>query len=174
MKRQLTTSAGGSDTRRRSGGTGTVANLTRSGFNAPPRARSAMSEPRLALASRAVWTHTLVLTGELDHRSAHALEREIERLCEEGVTGITLDLRELTYIDSIGVAVIVFRCGHCTRRGHDFTLISGSPLVQGAFERAGVIDSLPFQREDVAEPPPARLKTAPAPEIMSARTGQAP
>jgi len=31
---------------------------------------------------------------------------ELERLCEEGLTGITLDLRELTYIVSTGVAVI--------------------------------------------------------------------
>jgi anti-anti-sigma factor len=174
MKRHLTTSAGGSDARRNSGGKGTVANRTRAVFNAPSRTRSAASEPRLALASRAVWTHTLVLTGELDHRSAHALEREIERLCEEGVTGITLDLRELTYIDSIGVAVIAFRCGHCTRRGHDFALIPGSPLVQSAFEQAGVSDALPFRGEEVAEQAAKRLQAAPAPEIASARTGQAP
>jgi anti-anti-sigma factor len=91
------------------------------------------------------WTHTLVLTGELDRRSAHTLEAEIERLCREGVSGITLDLRELAYIDPIGVAVIAFRCGHCKRRGCDFALIPGRPSIQRAFERAGVSDSLPFQ-----------------------------
>jgi anti-anti-sigma factor len=104
------------------------------------------------LASVSARTHTLILTGELDGRSALVLEAEIERLCEEGVTGITLDLRELTCIDAIGLAVIAFRCGLCQRRGYDFALIPGSPRVQRAFERAGVAELLPFQREDVAAP----------------------
>jgi anti-anti-sigma factor len=103
------------------------------------------SERHLALADAKLWTHTLVLTGELDRRSAHTLEAEIEHLCEEGVTGITLDLRELAYIDWIGVAVIAFRCDHCKRRGYEFALIPGSPSIQRAFEQAGVSHSLPFQ-----------------------------
>ena len=106
----------------------------------------------MTLASVRDWTHTLVLTGELDRASAHALEAEIERLCEEGVTGITLDLRELTYIDSIGVAVIAFRCDLCKRRGYDFALIPGSPSIQSAFEQAGLSELLPFQEDDVAAP----------------------
>jgi anti-anti-sigma factor len=108
------------------------------------------SEPNLALASTNVWTHTLILTGELNRRSAYALEAEIEHLCEEGVTGITVDLRGLTHIDWTGVAVIAFRCNLCKRRGHDFALIPGSPLIQCAFEQAGLSDALPFQTDDVA------------------------
>jgi anti-anti-sigma factor len=115
-------------------------------------ARETQGAPRerhLALADVEVklWTHTLVLTGELDRRSAHTLEAEIERLCREGVTGITLDLRELSYIDWIGVAVIAFRSGHCKKRGCDFTLIPGSPSIQRAFDRVGVSESLPFQHQ---------------------------
>ncbi|MGH2902151.1 MAG: STAS domain-containing protein [Solirubrobacteraceae bacterium] len=94
--------------------------------------------------------HMLALTGELTLRSAHTLEVEIERLFEEGVTSITLDLRQLTYIDPIGVAVIVFRCRLCKRQGHAVRLISGPPLVQRAFVEAGVIDELPFQVDEVA------------------------
>ena len=110
------------------------------------------SVPHLRLASARQWTHTLVLSGELDSRFATVLEREIEQLCEEGVTGITLDLRELTYIDPIVVAVIAFRSGLCKRRGFDFALIRGSQSVQRAFEQAGLADSLPFN--DVAVPAP--------------------
>jgi anti-anti-sigma factor len=182
MKRHLTTSATDSKTRSAGGTGGAVANRTRTAPNGNARARSAVGEPRLVLASANVWTHTLVLTGELDHRSAHALEAEIERLCEEGVTGIALDLRELTYIDSIGVAVIVFRCGHCRRRGFDFTLIPGSPDVQRAFERAGVSDALPFRRAELVASPAAPLApiesaallaAADAPQVVSAQSGQA-
>ena len=99
-----------------------------------------------------VRTHTLVLTGALDYRSAHALEAEIERLCEEGVSAITLDLRELEYIDAVGVAVVVFRSGLCKRRGHDFALIAGSPSIHRAFEQAGVTELVVFQQEDLAAP----------------------
>ena len=113
--------------------------------------RAVSSEPNLALASTTVWRHTLILTGELNRRSAHTLEAEIEHLCEEGVTGITLDLRGLTYIDWTGVAVIAFRCDLCKRRGHDFALIPGSPMIQYAFEQAGVGDALPFQDDHVTD-----------------------
>jgi anti-anti-sigma factor len=94
-------------------------------------------------------THTLVLVGELTHRSAHTLELELERLYEEGVTAIILDLRQLEHVDPIGVAVIAFRCGLYQRRGIGFMLIPGSRRVQGAFERAGVGD-LPFHVDEVA------------------------
>ncbi len=128
---------------------GSVPNLTRTAFN-NDRLISPASEQRFAPASSA-WTHTLIITGELDRSSAHALEVAIEHLCEEGVTGITLDLRKLTYIDSIGVAVIAFRCGLCQRRGYDFALVPGPRCVQRVFEEAGVAEMLPFQ-EDVAIP----------------------
>jgi anti-anti-sigma factor len=100
------------------------------------------------LTSVNTWNHTLILTGELTHRSAHALEVEIERLCEEGVTDITLDMRDLQKIDPVGVAVIAFRCGLCEKRGYGFRLIGGSRSVQGAFEQAGVMEMLPFQEDD--------------------------
>lgn len=121
---------------------------------------SADRRPNLSLARPKKWTHTLVLTGELNLRSARALEAEIERLCEEGVTGITLDLRQLTRIDSIGVAVITFRCGHCRRHGYEFSLIPGAPLIQHAFEQAGVADALPFARETEIAPQERTIVTA--------------
>ena len=105
-------------------------------------------ERGLVLTSVNTWNHTLILTGELTHRSAHALEVEIERLCEEGVTDITLDLRDLTGIDPVGAAVIAFRCGLCEKRGYGFRLIRGSRAVQRAFEQAGVSDMLPFAEDD--------------------------
>jgi len=118
----------------------------------PPRsardADAGSGEHGLVLTSVSTWNHTLVLTGELTSRSAHALEVEIERLCDEGVTDITLDLRDLQRIDPVGVAVIAFRCGLCEKRGYGFRLIRGSSNVQRTFEQAGVIEMLPFQDDD--------------------------
>jgi anti-anti-sigma factor len=111
-------------------------------------ARAQLGERGLVLTNPDTWSHTLILTGELTHRSAQALEVEIERLCEEGVTDITLDLRDLQAIDPVGVAVIAFRCGLCEKRGYGFRLIRGSREIQRAFEQAGVMQILPFGDED--------------------------
>jgi len=123
------------------------------GGTARGAAEGPSSKPHLALADEKVWTHTLVLTGELDGRSARTLEAEIEHLCAQGVSGITLDLRGLTYIDWIGVAVIAFRCDHCKRSGYEFALIPGSPAIQRAFEQTGLGDELPF-RDSTTESSP--------------------
>ena len=149
MKRQLMTSAS-VGTRSERGGSGSITTKTRAAFDSSTRATQTTSEPPPTLTSVGVWKHTLTLTGALDHHSAHELEAEIERLCAEGVTSITLDLRELTHIDSIGVAVIAFRCGLCKRRGYDFAVIPGSRLIQRAFEQAGVTSLLPFEQDSVS------------------------
>ncbi len=152
MKRHPTASAAGVGTRNEGGVGGRVATRTHAAFNSQTYTQPATNRPNLALASVNRRTHTLILTGELNHRSAHTLEAEIERLCEQGVTGITLDLRELSSIDSIGVAVIAFRCGLCKRRGYDFALIPGPQRIRRAFEQAGMIDLLPFQEDDLGAP----------------------
>ena len=138
----------------------------RNAFERGRRAWPTRNQPHPLSESVSVWMHTLILTGELTHRSAHTLEVEIERLFEEGVTGITLDLRQLTQIDPIGVGVIAFRCRLCKRQGHGFLLIPGTQPIQHAFAEAGVIDELPFQEDELAA---RRLRAAGAgPE---ARTG---
>lgn len=123
-------------------------------LTAPTRRRQAPAKQR-PLRSVANWRHTLVLEGELTHRTAHALEVEIEQLCEQGVTAITLDLRRLAAIDRVGVAVVAFRWRLCERRGYDFELIAGSRRVQREFARAGVAEMLPFR---AAEEPSSGLE----------------
>jgi anti-anti-sigma factor len=94
-------------------------------------------------------THTLVLIGELDRASTHTLEAEIERLCDAGISALTLDLSKLSGIDSTGVAVIVFRHKWCRRRGCELALIPGSSAIQHAFELARATDRLSFRESEV-------------------------
>ncbi|HZL47944.1 MAG TPA: STAS domain-containing protein [Solirubrobacteraceae bacterium] len=164
MDPHLTTSTVSISSQNAGGAAGIRANRTDTAFDTSTRTQSPRTEPDSALRSVSVWAHTLILTGELTHRSAHMLEVEIERLCEQGVTDITLDLRQLTCIDSIGVAVISFRCDLCRRLGYGFTLIPGSRIIHRAFEQAGVIDLLPFQGDEVA----ARRLRASIPDQRSA------
>jgi anti-anti-sigma factor len=151
MKRHVTASAVETGVRHEGRALAHATGWAHTAYN-DTRTRPASSEPTLALASEKAWTHTLVLSGELHQRSAHALEAEIERLCEAGVTGITLDLRGLTYIDPIGVAVIAFRCGLCERRGYDFAVIPGSRFVHRALEQAGVTNLLAGSSTTTTQP----------------------
>ena len=156
MERHLTTSTGSINTSSEGNTTGLVvmsADTACDGNTAFDRTRRAWptrNQPHPLSESVSIWMHTLIPTGELTHRSAHTLEVEIERLFEEGVTSITLDLRQLTHIDPIGVAVIAFRCRLCKRQGRGILLIAGPKCVQRAFEEAGVIDRLPFQEDVLA------------------------
>ncbi len=96
------------------------------------RAQTVHAGPRLTLASAPVWRHKLILTGKLDHHTAVELEDEIECLCEEGVTSLTLDLRQLDAIDSVGARAIASHGATCKRRGRDFAVVPGSPVVHRA------------------------------------------
>jgi anti-anti-sigma factor len=84
----------------------------------------------------------LILTGKLDLQTASELEEEIECLCQEGVTTLTLDLRQLNEIDFTGARTIAFRSALCKRRGHDFAVIPGSGPVGRTLAEAGATDTL--------------------------------
>ncbi len=117
----------------------------------------AHAQPHLTLASPPAWKHKLILMGRLDHRSAPDLEEEIECLCQEGVTTLTLDLRQLSVIDSAGVNAIAFRGAAYRRRGRDFAVISGSHFVSRALAEAGATDLLaPDRQETVVRVLPGR------------------
>lgn len=96
--------------------------------------------------------HTLVLAGELDRVSAPVLETEIERLCGMGVLALTLDLRELSEIDSAGVAVIVHRSAWCARRGCRMMLLAGTGPMRHAFALTGASGRVAFVQDPAQEP----------------------
>jgi anti-anti-sigma factor len=110
------------------------------------------ARPHLTLASLPVWRHKLILMGQLDHRTAPDLEEEIECLCQEGVTTLTLDLRQLSAIDAAGANAIAFRGAAYRRRGRDFAVICGSHLVGRALAEAGATDLLACDPQDTVVP----------------------
>jgi anti-anti-sigma factor len=99
--------------------------------------RAVPGQAQLTLVSPLGWRHKLILTGRLDNSTAVELEEEIECLCEEGVTILTLDLRQLDAIDAAGARAIALRGAVCRRQGRDFAVIPGSPVVHRALTEAG-------------------------------------
>jgi anti-sigma B factor antagonist len=91
---------------------------------------------------------TLVLTGELDARTAPALEAAIAERLTAGPGPIALDLGPLNFIDSSGLWTILAAMRWCERQGRCFSLLPGPEPVQQVFEVTGLIDVLPFRGAD--------------------------
>jgi anti-anti-sigma factor len=88
--------------------------------------------------------HTLVLSGELDMTAAAALQALVVS-CVQSRPRLTLDLRQLTFIDSSGIHLILFAQQLCQDKGAELVLIPGPRQVQHVFEVAALVDRLPFR-----------------------------
>lgn len=99
---------------------------------------------------------TLALAGELDISTADRLQAAVSRLCvAEGERELTLDLRGLTFVDSSGLAAIVYTSRLCERYGCELSVIRGPQSVQHVFELTGLTELLPFRQEGDASPSPS-------------------
>jgi anti-anti-sigma factor len=88
--------------------------------------------------------HTLVLSGELDMAAAGELETVIVA-CAESASGLTLDLSQLTFMDSTGVRLLLFAQQACQANGAEFAVIPGPRQVQRVFEVTDLVKHLPFR-----------------------------
>jgi len=65
----------------------------------------------------------IALRGELDLEHAYTFDEELKRVEALDVRCICLDLRELTFLDSSGVASILRGQQLCERQGREYLLI---------------------------------------------------
>jgi anti-sigma B factor antagonist len=75
----------------------------------------------------------VVPAGELDLVSVDLLEREIDELRSAGFANIVIDLRQLTFIDSQGLRLLIVLRNAAQRDGQTLKLIAGSSDVQRLF-----------------------------------------
>lgn len=95
--------------------------------------------------------HRLVLAGELDLETSFELEAALKRHCDEGTRGIELDLRGVTFIDSLGLRSILAARDLCAGCGVDFAVVP-NPGLHKIFEVTGLLDVVPWS--DTGEPSP--------------------
>jgi anti-sigma B factor antagonist len=95
---------------------------------------------------------TLVLNGELDIVSAGQLEAMLAEACADGTTGVTLDLRGLTFMDSSGLRAILLAKELTDSRGLDLAVIPGPPSIQRVFDVTALLDVLPWTDATAARP----------------------
>src|ERR1700742_4554511 len=80
-------------------------------------------------------TAVVALTGELDVASAARLQRTLARLiADDASSALTLDLSQLTFIDSSGLAAIVYASRLCERHDCQLSVIRGPDAVHSVFE----------------------------------------
>jgi anti-sigma B factor antagonist len=85
---------------------------------------------------------TLALSGELDMSNAPSVSSELERLEASGAA-VRIDLSQLEFIDSTGLAILV---GAHQRLGDRLTLVrSGAPAVDRVLALTGLDEKLPFE-----------------------------
>jgi len=106
--------------------------------------------------------HTLILSGELDLAVAAGLEATIRDLCGEGVSGIELDLSQLTFMDSSGLRALLNAQELCAKHGYDFLVTPGSGQVQRLLELTGTTDVLPLADAPPRPPSPPAEADQPA------------
>jgi anti-anti-sigma factor len=87
----------------------------------------------------------VTLRGELDLLSTGDLEGELERLVREpGVDVIALDLRELEFMDSSGLRLVVLTERALRGDGGRLVLVRGTQPVQRVFEITRMTERLEF------------------------------
>jgi anti-sigma B factor antagonist len=77
------------------------------------------------------------LSGELDIVAAHVLSERLVSVEQGGATGILLDLRDLTFIDSTGVHALIEAWDRAHENGHRLLFFRTTSTVRRLFEMTG-------------------------------------
>jgi anti-anti-sigma factor len=80
----------------------------------------------------------LTLTGELDISSAESLRTSVERIVDTGPSRLDFDLTGLTFMDSSGIAVMVY----AANKVGAVHLHHASPIVRRVVEATGLSEVL--------------------------------
>lgn len=80
------------------------------------------------------------LKGELDHHSAESTRKKIDKaVVEKGSRNIILDLKELTFMDSSGIGLIMGRYKNISEKDGKLIVISGNQYVDRILKLSGLL-----------------------------------
>jgi anti-sigma B factor antagonist len=84
----------------------------------------------------------MALSGELDLVSAPRLRNAIASLHGEAVDDVVVDLAGLTYIDSVGIGLLVASRRRLDAEGRTFSVRNPAPQVRRLLEITGLVEYL--------------------------------
>lgn len=82
------------------------------------------------------------VSGELDLASSPALEQELESSAIKEAPLVIVDLRQLEFMDSTGLSVLVRAHQRAVEGGQQFAVVRGPQQVQRLLTLTGVADRL--------------------------------
>jgi anti-sigma B factor antagonist len=84
----------------------------------------------------------IALEGELDYSSALILDDELRRAEAKTVNVLVLDLSELRFMDSTGLAIIASACRRMRRGGRRLIVACPTRAVRRIFQLTGMLERL--------------------------------
>jgi anti-sigma B factor antagonist len=84
----------------------------------------------------------IAVSGELDLASSPALQEEIDRIASSDSRMLIIDLRELDFMDSTGLSVLVRAHQRAEEQGRQLAMVRGPQQVQRLLRLTGVADRL--------------------------------
>jgi anti-sigma B factor antagonist len=84
----------------------------------------------------------VAVSGELDLASSPALQEELDRLASSDTELLIIDLRELDFMDSTGLSVLVRAHQRAEEHGRQLAMVKGPQQVQRLLSLTGVGDRL--------------------------------
>src|SRR4051812_24557931 len=86
---------------------------------------------------------TVSIDGEFDMPATFSIEPALEQALETpGLQRVTLDLSGLTFIDSVGIGVVIQLAAELEARGIPMRIVPGPRHVQHVFTTIGMADVL--------------------------------
>lgn len=84
----------------------------------------------------------VVVRGELDLATSPELEQQLQHVWDTGAESLVIDLRELEFMDSTGLSIIVKAHQRLSEEGRQLSLVRGSQQVQRLLDLTGVSERL--------------------------------
>lgn len=83
------------------------------------------------------------IAGELDVSNHHRLTKCLSDVSDAGATEVILDVEQLTFMDSAGLAALLASHGRMEAAGGSFSILGPMHIVQRILEMSGQV---PYQR----------------------------
>lgn len=90
----------------------------------------------------------LPVAGDIDVRSVDQLRMDIDGLIARGCRRIILNMADVSFIDSAGLALIFFEVRRMRAAGGLISLVEVSPRVMRAFKLSRLVDYVPISQAD--------------------------
>jgi anti-sigma B factor antagonist len=84
----------------------------------------------------------IAISGELDLASSPALQEELDRAQATDASLLIIDLRELDFMDSTGLSVLVRAHQRADEQGRRLAMVKGPQQVERLLSLTGVADRL--------------------------------